>query len=118
VPVRSFKASLACLKKDSADGAIIPIKFWKKFTKKGLTKGLKLLLSTTDQPLPHRTFTISNRIDKATQDRITRALLNSEGKPGPKALLAKYRSKNFIAAPPELYSDLDRLLSSVWGFSD
>jgi len=118
VPVRSFKDSLACLNNGSSEGAILPFKFWKKFTKNGKTKGLKLLLTTKDRPLPHRTFSISNKIDRTIQDRIATALVNAEGKEGTGPVLKRYRSKNYVSAEPELYRDLGRLLQSVWGFYD
>jgi ABC-type phosphate/phosphonate transport system substrate-binding protein len=118
VSERSFKDAMQCLKDGKGVAAILPIKFWKKFEKKGKTKGYRLLYSTRKQPLPPRTFSISKRIDAETREKITRALLNSEGKPGALPVLNRFRSKNFVAARESEYHDLSRLLLSVWGFHE
>lgn len=116
VPVRSFLDALKCLQADEAIGAIMPVNFFNKFSKDGKAEGLKLLLTTKDQPLPHRTFSISNKVDRTIQDRITAALISADGAEGTGPVLKRYRSATYVAAEPELYRDLGRLLSSVWGF--
>ncbi|WP_126457010.1 phosphate/phosphite/phosphonate ABC transporter substrate-binding protein [Sulfuriflexus mobilis] len=118
VAQRSFKDSMQCLKDGKADAAILPVAFWKKFEKAGKTKGLRLLYSTNKQPLPPRTFSISKRVDAATREKIRLALLDSEGKPGPQPVLNRFRSKNFVAVKESEYTDLTRLLLSVWGFHE
>jgi len=118
VSERSFKAAMKCLKEGRGVAAFLPIKFWKKFTKKGKTKGFRQLHSTKKQPLPPRTFSISTRIDAATRNKITQALIESEGKPGALPVLNRFRSKKFVAARESEYKDLDRLLLSVWGFHE
>lgn len=115
---RSFKDAMQCLKKGEGVAAFLPTKFWKKFEKKGKTKGFRLLHSTKKQPLPPRTFSISKRVDAATRDKITRALVESEGKPGALPILNRFRSKKFVATRKSEYEDLDRLLLSVWGFHE
>ncbi|MDT8403687.1 phosphate/phosphite/phosphonate ABC transporter substrate-binding protein [Sulfuriflexus sp.] len=118
VAQNSFKAAMQCLKEGKGMAAILPIKFWKKFEKKGETRGYRLLYSTRQQPLPPRTFSISMRIDAETREKITKALLESEGKPGALPVLNRFRSKNFVAARESEYHDLSRLLLSVWGFHE
>ena len=115
---RSFKDAMQCLKKGEGVAAILPVKFWKKFEKKGKTKGFRLLYSTKKQPLPPRTFSISKRVDAATREKIRHALLDSEGKPGAQPLLNRFRSKKFVVAKESEYRDLSRLLLSVWGFHE
>jgi ABC-type phosphate/phosphonate transport system substrate-binding protein len=115
---RSFNDAMQCLKDGKGEAAILPISFWNKFEKSGKTKGLRLLYSTKKQPLPPRTFSISKRVDATSRAKIRQALLDSEGKPGPKPVLDRFRSKNFVAAKASEYHDLSRLLLSVWGFHE
>lgn len=118
VSERSFKGAMECLKKGRGVAAILPIKFWNKFEKKGKTKGFRSLYTTKKQPLPPRTFSISRRVDAATREKIRQALLDAEGKPGAVPLLDRFRSKNFVVARESEYHDLSRLLLSVWGFHE
>jgi ABC-type phosphate/phosphonate transport system substrate-binding protein len=115
---RSFKDAMQCLKDGKGEAAILPLGFWKKFEKAGKAKGLRLLYSTKKQPLPPRTFSISKRVDVATREKMRQALLDSEGKPGSKPVLDRFRSKNFTVAKASEYDDLSRLLLSVWGFHE
>lgn len=116
VSQRSFKEALSCLKQGKGVAAFLPIKFWKKFTKKGKTDGLKVLYSTGKRPLPPRTFSITKAIDLATRNKIAAALINSEGQPGAKPLLDRFKSKHFVATNAREYNGLSELLISVWGF--
>ncbi|MGD8999118.1 MAG: PhnD/SsuA/transferrin family substrate-binding protein [Granulosicoccaceae bacterium] len=118
VSSRSFNDAVACLQADKGVAAIIPSKFWGKWSKKGKTKGLRVLYSTRKRPLPPRTFTVSKRIDAATRDKIAEALVNSEGKQGAKPVLERFRSKSFVAARNREYQGLENLLRSVWGFHE
>ncbi|MGD8514877.1 MAG: PhnD/SsuA/transferrin family substrate-binding protein [Granulosicoccaceae bacterium] len=114
----SFKDAVSCLQTGKGVAAIIPTKFWGKWSKKGKTKGLRVLYSTGKQPLPPRTFTVSKRVDAATRDKIAEALVNSEGKDGPKPVLERFRSKSFVTARNREYKGLEKLLRSVWGFHE
>ena len=116
VSQRSFKEALNCLKQGKGIAAFLPIKFWKKFTKKGKTDGLKVLYSTSKRPLPPRTFSITKEIDLVTRNKIAAALINSEGQPGAKPLLDRFKSKQFVAVNKREYNGLSGLLISVWGF--
>jgi len=98
VSERSFKGAMECLKKGKGVAAILPVKFWKKFEKKGKTKGFRLLYSKKKQPLPPRTFSISKRVDAATREKIRQALLDREGKPGAQPLFDRFRSKKLVDA--------------------
>ena len=118
VSQRSFKDVFACLKKGEGEAAIIPMGFWKKFEKKGQTKGMRILQTTKKRPLPPRTFTVSKRVDVLTREKIAKALVNSEGAPGAKPLLDSFRKKNFVSASSSEYQGLDGLLRSVWGFNE
>ncbi len=115
---RSFNDAFTCLIEGKGYAAIIPIGFWNKFEKNGKTKGLRLLQTTKDRPLPTRTFTVSKRVDVLVREKVTQALINSEGKAGPKPVLDRFRKKNFIEANKKEYEGLERLLRSVWGFHD
>lgn len=115
---RSFKDAFTCLKEGKGLAAIIPLGFWKKFEKNDKTKGLRLLQTTKKRPLPTRTFTVSKRVDVLTREKITQALINSEGKAGVKPVLDRFRKKNFIATSNKEFEGLERLLRSVWGFHE
>ena len=116
VSARSFKDAFKCLKTGKGQAAFLPIGFWKKFKKKGKTKGLRILYTTKKKPLPTRTFSISKRIDAATRSAIQQALLNTDGQEGAQPLLKRFRRKNFVEAPSGEFKGLSRLLLSVWGF--
>jgi ABC-type phosphate/phosphonate transport system substrate-binding protein len=57
-------------------------------------------------------------VDAATRDKIAEALVNSEGKDGPKPVLERFRSKSFVTARNREYKGLEKLLRSVWGFHE
>jgi len=116
VSARSFKAAFECLKSGKGEAAFLPVGFWKKFKKKGKTKGLRILYTTKKKPLPTRTFSISKRLDAVSRSSIQKALLNTEGQEGAKPLLKRFRRKNFVDAPSPEFNGLSRLLLSVWGF--
>lgn len=118
IAVRSFKDTITCLKEGKGVAAITPIKFWKKLEKDGKAKGQRILYSSEKRPLPTRTFTVSSRVDAATREKITKALLDSEGKEGPKPLLESFRSKNFVPVTSKEFEGLEKLLRSVWGFHE
>jgi len=118
IAIKSFKESMACVKEGKAEAGVMPIKFWKKFEKAKKVDGLKILYTTKENPLPPRTFSISSDVNVAIRHKITGALLDSEGKPGAKPVLDRFRSKNFVEAKPKAYKGLDRLLREVWGFGE
>lgn len=113
---RSFQDAMKCLKDGKGEAAFLPIKFWKKFEKDGKTTGFRLMYETSKQPLPPRTFSVSQRIDADTREKIRQALINSEGKAEAQPILDRFRSKKFVVARESEYADLSRLLLSVWGF--
>jgi len=118
VSVRSFKDAFKCMKSGKGVAAFLPVKFWNKFTKKGKTGGMSVLYSSEKEPLPTRTFSVSNRIDEDTQETLKQAFLNTKGVEGAQPLLDRFRSKKFIPATEEEFKGLSRLLSSVWGFHE
>lgn len=116
--VRSFGDAIACLKADKGVAAVVPIKFWGKFTKEGKTAGMRVLYSTKNRPMPTRSFTVSKRIDAETRSKITAALVNIEGKEELKPVLESFRSKTFVVTDEQEYDGLGLLLRSVWGFHE
>ena len=118
VSQRSFKDAMSCLKDGKGVAAFLPINFWKKFDKAGKTKGFRILYSSKKEPLPTRTFSVSERVDAAMREKIRNALVNSEGQPGALPVLNRFRSKNFVPASKREYRGLSRLLASVWGFHE
>ena len=118
ISVRSFKEAFQCMKSGKGIAAFLPVKFWNKFTKKGKTGGMSVLYSSNKTPLPTRTFSVSNRLDEETQDKLKQAFLNTEGVEGAKPLLDRFRSKKFVPATEQEFEGLSRLLSSVWGFHE
>lgn len=118
ISARSFKDAFTCLKEGKGVAAIIPVKFWKKFEKGGKTKGLRILYSSEKRPLPTRTFSVSKRVDAVIRGKLTNALVNSEGQAGPKPVLDRFRSKNFVAVTSKEFNGLEKLLRSVWGFHE
>lgn len=118
VPVKSFKDSLQCALDNKALAGVMPIHFWKKWTKEGETQGLKVVLSTAQRPLPPRTFSISKKVSPELRAKIAAALLDAEGKPGAKPVLDRFRKKNFTDVKSDNFEGLHRLLRQVWGFDE
>jgi len=118
ISVRSFKEAFQCMKSGRGMAAFLPVKFWNKFTKKGKTGGMSIVYSSDKAPLPTRTFSVSNRLDEETQDKLKHAFLNTNGVEGAKPLLERFRSKSFVPATEQEFEGLSRLLSSVWGFHE
>ena len=118
VSARSFKDAFDCLKQGKGVAAVLPLKFWNKFKKKGKTKGLRILYTSMKRPLPTRSFSVSERVDAVTREKIAIALVNSEGQAGAKPVLDRFRSTNFVKTNKKEFKGLENLLRSVWGFHE
>lgn len=77
----------------------------------------KLRTVFVSKPLPNQGFSASPRIPAALQEKIKAALLSPAGQAATANLRAKYGNKPLVAANPEEFNGLARLLKDVWGFS-
>jgi len=119
VSVKSFKKGLGCALKNNGVGVILRDKFWNKVSAKKpkIRRGLKLLY-TAKVAWPHRAFSISNKIDRETQNRIKNALLSAGGTKASKKVLKQFKSKSFVPASTAEYTGHGKLLKPIWGFHE
>lgn len=103
-----------CLKRHHGEAAVLRDTTWDSMSEEA--KGSMKLLARPDRAYPERTFTLSNKIDSALRKQIAEALLSEQGQKVSEELLNRFNKKALIAANPEDYKGLDRLLSPVWGF--
>lgn len=80
-------------------------------------KNNKLEVLYKSKPLPNQAFSASPRIPADIQQKIAAALLSPEGQAVTAKFRAKYGNKPLIAANPQEFEGLARLLKDVWGFA-
>jgi len=114
VPSRGFKGALKCVKAGNAVAAVVPAKFWKKRPPKVKASFKVLFIS----PIlwPPRGFSIGDRVDSQTQQRIHDLLLSPEATKAAKNILKRYKSNRFVGANNKEYRSLNKLLRPIWGF--
>ena len=74
------------------------------------------LIAEPKRGYPERTFSVSSKIGEPLRKQIAEAMLSEDGIKVSKALLARFKKKNFIPAKLADYEGLDLLLRPVWGF--
>ena len=115
VPVlaKGFKGLEKCLLTNKkVYAAVLRDKMWKKMK----NKDNLYIMFAPKRGYPERTISASSRVDTMTKNKIVEALLSEEAKNVSKVLFKTFKRKNFIAAKPEEYKNLGKLLSPVWGF--
>lgn len=112
VPVKGgFKGLLKCLKSNKGKAAVLRDKLWNKIDKQGLK-----LISIPEKSYPDRTFTVSNKMDNATQDAIQQALISPDASQHIQGLLSTFKKQGLIKTNNNEYTGIDKLLSQVWSF--
>jgi ABC-type phosphate/phosphonate transport system substrate-binding protein len=114
VKAKTFMGALKCVKSGHGVAAVMRDKFWYKRTP-AQKKGLRLLY-VSKTPFPHRAFSVSDKVDPATREKIKQALLSPEGTKMALTILRSFHVKHFVPAPPAEYKGMGRLLKPVWGF--
>jgi hypothetical protein len=114
VRTQGFKKLIKCLKRGHGEAAVLRDKLWNKMSDE--EKAEMKLIAAPQRGYPERTFSVSSKVDASLRKQIAEALLSEEGQKVSKALLARFKKKNFIPAAAADYAGLDQLLSPVWGF--
>jgi len=113
-PVQSFKDTIACVKNNKASAAIVRDKYWFKNVKD--KKGLRVIYITKNN-MPARGLTVNNAtVSTSVQKAIVTALTNKKAKKLIKNALSTIGGKKFVKAKESEYTNLNELLSMVWGF--
>lgn len=103
-----YKAMVA----GKCDGAIVPLKIYKKMDPKGVQA--KVLYVT--QPAPGQAFTASSRISDNMKRQIIRTLLSKEGEKATTKLRARFPTTAYVEANETEYNAPKALLNNSWGF--
>jgi len=111
VPAKGFKGLVKCLKDNKGKAAVLRDKMWNKMDKTGLK-----LISIPENAYPDRTFTLSSKIDLATQLVIQKALTSPEAEAPLSKLLKTFKKPKLITASKEEYDGVDQLLKPIWAF--
>lgn len=77
-------------------------------------KAAKVVFDT--KPLPNQAFTVSPRITPEMRDKIQQALLSPEGAAASQKLLDAFKMPKLVAASPDEYRGLERLVRNEFGF--
>jgi len=119
VSMKNFKKGLGCAIKGKGVAVILRDKFWNKVSAKKPKLKKKLRLFYTGKAgLPHRAFSISNRIDAVTREKIRRALLSPAAIQPSKRVLKQFKAKKFVPASTAEYTGHGKLLKPIWGFHE
>jgi len=114
VPVDSFKSGLACLQKGDGVAVLLRDKFWEKAVK---NKSDYRVVYTTKRKLPARGLTVSSRVSKADQGKITQALISAKGQEYTEKAFSTVGGGKFIQASTSDFESLDEVIQLVWGFN-
>jgi ABC-type phosphate/phosphonate transport system substrate-binding protein len=111
VPVGSSDEALDLLMQGKVDGAIVPTPL----AAKAMADGKDVATITTSPQTPHISLTASAKIDPATREKITKALLEAtENIPGRKMLKAIGFPDGFEPASAALYDGYSDILDQEW----
>lgn len=77
-------------------------------------KAAKVVFDT--KPLPNQAFTVSPRVTAEMRDKMVQALLSPEGVAASQKLLEAFKAPKLVAASPNEYRGLERLVANEFGF--
>lgn len=77
-------------------------------------KAAKVIFDT--KPLPNQAFTVSPRVTAEMRDKMVQALLSPEGAAASQKLLDAFKAPKLVAASPDEYRGLERLVRNEFGF--
>ena len=89
-------------------------KFWQKAVK---DKSNYRVIFTTKRKLPARGLTVSNRVSKAEQQKITYALTSDKGRMFADKALSTVGGGKFVHANTRDFDNLEQVIELVWGFA-
>lgn len=114
VPVNSFKSGMECLQKGNGVAVLLRDKFWQKAVK---NKADYRIVYTTTRKLPARGLTVSSRLSKSDQQKITYALTSVKGREYADKALSTVGGGKFVHANSKDFDKLDEVIELVWGFN-
>ena len=94
------------------DGAVVPLKIYKKLDPKGTAARVLLITDAA----PGQAFTASAAIPFDVRLKIAEMLINPSGQLATQKLRTRFRAKSLIKATPQEYADVKVLLKDSWGF--
>ena len=116
VNVKDFGDAVGCAQRGDGVAAVTRDKFWIKLTVEK-RQGLKVLFHSPAL-WPERAFSVSDRVDAKTREKLRAALLSPNANIAGAALLKNYKMEKFVPATDKEYQGYGRLLRHVWGFHE
>lgn len=114
VPVSSFKNGLECLRRGDGVAVLLRDKYWQKAVK---NKSNYRVIYTTKRKLPARGLTVSSRLSKNAQRKITYALTSLKGRKYADKALSTVGGGKFVRANTKEFDSLEEVIELVWGFN-
>jgi len=112
VEVADSQKAISMLLDKKVHAAIIPTPI----VSQAMTNGVPINVVTTTEPIPHIALSASPDIDKATVDKIRRAIISAQQKPEGKAMLKKIGFSRFNPTTATVYVGQDNILKTYWGY--
>jgi ABC-type phosphate/phosphonate transport system substrate-binding protein len=111
VETKGFDGAYQGLLKGTCVGTVLPLEAYKKLDAAGRTR-----LLYTSEPFMNQALTAGPRVTAETRQKITKALLQADGKAASRQIAANFGGTEFVAVTKEDYAGYDSLLKNTWGF--
>ncbi|MFV1984574.1 MAG: phosphate/phosphite/phosphonate ABC transporter substrate-binding protein [Thiohalomonadales bacterium] len=114
IKIQGFKNAIKCVKTARSKAAIVPEKFWLKKVKNKI--GLKVIYITKNK-MPARGLTVNkDSISVLERKKLVAALTAKASRRLIKKAISTVGGSHFIKANQTEYTQIDSVLSQVWGF--
>lgn len=112
IPVENFADVYKRVASGKCMGGILQAKLYQDLDKDA--NAAKVIFTT--KPLPNQAFSAGPRVTPEMRDKIAKALLSPEGAAATTKLREIYKVPNLVAATPDEYQGLGKLLRDTMGF--
>ena len=108
IGTNNFQETLQKLKSNKVSAALIPTPL--------INSDSSVNTIMVTDPIPHMAISVSNRVNKETQDKIRNALIKAGSTKAGPTLFTKLNLTGFEKASNGLYDGYELLLKDVWGY--
>lgn len=112
IEIPNAQAGVKLVLEGKVDAAILPTPI----VARNMNQGARINVVTTTEPIPHIALSVSPQVDKATQNKIRRAMISAAGRPDGKEMLKEIGFPKFDPASASIYRGQDKILRTYWGF--